>query len=119
MKTSELTGELLNYWVAKAEGYEARLCQGYLRISRKKNSLDLAELGYTPSTDWLQGGPIIEREKITLLHEGAWEAITNWATCYGQQACGPEFGGETALIAAMRAYVFGKYGDEVPDFEGT
>ena len=32
------------------------------------------------STDWAQGGPIIEREKIGSLHEarGVWSASTKW-----------------------------------------
>lgn len=67
---------------------------------------------YTPSTDWSQSGPIIERELICLdLLDGfAWVAYTKFD--------GPGKGvGPTPLIAAMRCFVSSKLGDtvEVPD----
>jgi hypothetical protein len=61
--------------------------------------------GYTPSTDWAQGGPIIEREMITVEWTGE-----DWRTCIW---CDEKFLGPTPLIAAMRAYVASKLGDEV------
>jgi len=91
MKTSELTGQALDWAVAKCEGY---LCD------YKYNG---ALVDY--STNWAQGGPIIEREHIALWSEGYdWEAKQ-----YGQH----ESWGETPLIAAMRCYVASKLGDEV------
>ena len=61
---------------------------------------------YTPSTNWAQGGPIIEREGIATL-----PCPRGWAARVG-------FGGEyiegpTPLIAAMRCFVASKLGDEV------
>ena len=74
--------------------------------------------GLTPnpySTDWAQGGQIIEREKIGLRepHEvkDRWYArITTDVTVFMQP-------GPTPLIAAMRCFVASKLGDEaeVPD----
>jgi hypothetical protein len=68
---------------------------------------------YSPSTDWAVGGPIIEREVIgiTPLSVGApsnqrpagWLGDAMGVTCIGS----------TALIAAMRAYVASRLGDEV------
>lgn len=55
---------------------------------------------YKPSTDWSQGGPIIEREKM-----GVFPTHDGWAA--GMQS------GPTPLIAAMRCYVANKLGDEV------
>ena len=57
------------------------------------------------STNWAQGGPIIEREEISLWTEGytAWEATSG----------GCQEWGSTPLIAAMRCYVASKLGDEV------
>ena len=78
-----------------------------------KGSTEHYELGKWGefSTDWAQGGPIIEREGIRLHRSatGAW-----WA--------GPEadphrpVSGPTPLIAAMRCYVASKLGEivEVP-----
>lgn len=60
------------------------------------------------STDWAQGGPIIEREKIDIQYiDGVgWKA----QQLFGGFAyyCGP-----TPLVAAMRCYVASKLGDEV------
>jgi hypothetical protein len=58
------------------------------------------------STDWAQGGPIIEREKIAIDWDGAaWCASDNVnpIACYGP----------TPLIAAMRCYVASKLGHEI------
>ncbi len=57
------------------------------------------------STDWAQGGPIIEREQIALYLGGddEWMADDGW-----KRATGP-----TPLVAAMRGYVAMKLGDEV------
>jgi hypothetical protein len=61
---------------------------------------------FRPSTDWAQGGPIIQREELSRLK------------CYGtnQWECnnGPIFcEGPTPLIAAMRCYVASKLGEEI------
>ena len=63
---------------------------------------------YSPSTDWNQGGPIIEREDIAMWpdQEGGWFASTD-------QGKSMDYHGETALIAAMRCYVASKLGDTV------
>ena len=62
------------------------------------------------STDWAQGGPIIEREGINLraLSGALWEAET-WSAEGGQYL----LDGPTPLIAAMRCYVASVLGDEV------
>jgi hypothetical protein len=63
------------------------------------------------STDWSQGGPIIEREKIDVLyeHDLRWVAVPQ----KGIESYGP-----TPLIAAMRCYVASKLGDTVEIPEG-
>ncbi len=53
------------------------------------------------STDWSQGGPIIERQQIALLAPIAQTSDDLWQAYAGKgSARGP-----TPLIAAMRAYV--------------
>jgi hypothetical protein len=88
MKTSELQGAALDWAVAKCEGqiYQGPAWTKY-------------------STDWAQAGPIIEREMITVEWTGE-----DWRTCIW---CDEKFLGPTPLIAAMRAYVASKLGDEV------
>jgi len=60
---------------------------------------------YSPSTDWQIGGPIIEREKITLEWTGE-----NWMAYIRHDE---EFFGATPLIAAMRCFVASRLGDTV------
>lgn len=76
IKTSELTGAALDWAVAKCEG----------------NTITFADDGLPSgqwemySSNWAQGGPIIEREGITT---------------------------RESLVDAMRCYVASKLGDEV------
>lgn len=65
---------------------------------------------YSPSTNWAQGGPIIEREKLDIEWRGS-EVCR--ATCEWLDEPFYESFGPTALIAAMRCYVASKLGDEV------
>ena len=102
MKTSELTGAALDWTVAQCEGLT------------DWDSVDLVFRDdnfcwYEPSTNWAQGGPIIERKNIGLWSEGYdWEAkIQTGAGQWLQEW------NEFPLIAAMRCYVASKLGDEV------
>ncbi len=104
MKTSELTGAALDWAVAKCEGRAFEAVESFMTYH------DDGEMHY--STDWSQGGPIIEREGIRLHRSmtGQW-----WA--------GPEsdphrpVDGPTPLIAAMRCYVASRLGDtsDIPE----
>lgn len=117
MKTSELTGAMLDYWVAKAEGYEAEILKDdkgefVVRTERFENG-GHSRGPFFPSTNWLDGGPIIERERISLLpgeRNQVGPQIDGWiAEARSARAqIGP-----MPLIAAMRAYVASKLGDEV------
>lgn len=143
VKTSELIGPALDWAVAKCEGLPLKLdpmdfrgeapeavqsgwwvwpgpCAmiiGYTPVSPNDCR------GYSPSTDWAQGGPIIYRGDISVLPPtvrriGAerhafpvdyWRAMVrkdeNENAIHGK--------GPTPLIAAMRCYVATKLGDEV------
>jgi len=102
MKTSELTGAALDWAVAIAEGFDPET------LNTKTSVVYSLRYGvYAPSTNWAQGGPIIERERITLrFWEG--ESVVDaykWDT--------PSSTGPTPLIAAMRCYVASKLGDDI------
>jgi hypothetical protein len=112
-KVSELEGALLDAAVAKAEGDalpdfwrdpEDGTC--WVRPGREE---------WTPSISWDQGGPIIERERIELQNhacsEGWWAGIRQSPS--QNKAGGVVAIGPTPLIAAMRAYVASKLGNEV------
>ena len=98
IKTAELTGTALDWAVAKCEGEEYRDRMEWDGIGQ-----DYPAHKY--STNWAQGGPIIEREKITIS-----DALDEWVA--GSKGRLTYFG-PTPLIAAMRCYVASKLGDEV------
>jgi hypothetical protein len=95
IKVSELTGAALDWAVGYIMGEKLRILDRQIVWPED----------YSPSTDWAQGGPIIEREGIALyLYGGSeWNAHVG-----GRESVGP-----TPLIAAMRCYVASKLGDEV------
>jgi hypothetical protein len=110
MKTSELTGAALDWAVAKCEPDDTLaiyfdestgepLCHDDWPNNQE----------YKPSTDWAQGGPIIEREWIDLhcVNDSLWEAECPAVGGLAMQ------NGPTPLIAAMRCYCMSKLGDEV------
>ena len=119
IKTSDLTLLALDWAVFKARHKGAELHYFVNDPFKKEPWLlinGICEMplhGYTPTADWHQGGPIIEREKINLncgddtwgVAEGVWEAAHPKGT---NVSFGP-----TPLIAAMRCYVASKLGDEV------
>lgn len=112
MKTSELTGAALDWAVAKCEDLEHYFEDGLVCL--KGQPFDTHWLYWTPSTDWLQGGAIIEREKIGLKFWGcAWDATCAYENDDDDVVRQAEGTGETPLIAAMRCYVASKLGDEI------
>ncbi len=114
MKTSELTRAALNWAVATADGktrfdFSSGGVSYWLAGWDRKRTYPIA---FAPSTDWAQGGPIIEREGISLYLDtnNLWQANI----FDGNPAVfGTGVEGSTPLIAAMRCYVASKLGDEV------
>lgn len=159
MNVSELSGAVLDFWVARALGYQTDItkikpggdwCAMEMRQSANLREPDLTSdpadtacgiamvpnairefpaciLGqkigrgkrpyrsswFYPSTLWSHGGPIIDKQLPELMPcwpSGGWYARSQRRPCDGDQ-----YFGETALIAAMRAFVASKYGENVPD----
>ena len=105
MKTNELSGAALDWAVAEAEGFFKK---DMARITDGKVDVFYFD-GYTPSTNWAQGGAIIEQEKISL-----WSRGKEWAAeSFTPNEQGHEETGKTPLVAAMRCYVASWLGDEV------
>lgn len=100
VKTSELTGAALDWAVGIAEQPDgAKLLWRLMQTGR-----------WHPSTEWAQGGPIIDREDIALMGQsGLWPEPQLAA----HPKDGAVFWGPTKLIAAMRCLVASKLGDEV------
>lgn len=138
IKTSELIGAALDWAVAKCAGREI---DGFGRYGVVVWELDAltgdkeACCLFTPSTDWAQGGPIIDRESISTIRldddfevdakgyctnkrTPVWGATTGQHTVYNDHDNGLVYvddmvEGPTPLIAAMRYYCCAKLGDEI------
>ena len=129
MKTSELIGHALDWAVAKCEGATKEwrdngpfFWDGVACIREFGH-----DIRFTPSTNWSQGGPIIEREKIVLYiytTSGGGSSYRGWSANKHERQYDEESGeyikgsdffmiGDTPLIAAMRCYVASKLGNEV------
>ena len=120
MKTSELTGVALDWAVVQCEcaipaAFKSipALLNGTVRVFR--GDISSYSEPVSPSTDWAQGGPIVEREEISISREFAaskveWAAWTPAPIRDDAEAFGY---GPTPLIAAMRCYVASKLGDDV------
>jgi hypothetical protein len=105
MKTSELSGVQLDWAVAQCEKHEVKFECNLLFFSDKLQMLDYG-IVYRPSKDWEYGGPIIEREWISVsVEDDTWKASNSWGHF--------PLEGPTPLVAAMRCYVASKLGQEV------
>ena len=107
MKTSELTGAALDWAVAKCMGHRVAENYGsYIRIYLPDQKQAGYTLAFCPSTDWAQGGPIIEREGMQIQ-----TFMDKWLASIPKPLVQRD--GPTPLIAAMRCYVASKMGDEI------
>ena len=131
IKTSGLTGAALDWAVAAAEKLPLRLDpMGFRRDSpdapqagwwvwfgtpfsmilgyTPKSNKD--QRGYSPSADWAQGGPIIERERISIRQ---WTNVPLVHAYMPQDDAPWVSDGTSPLVAAMRCFCCFKLGDEV------
>ncbi len=106
MRTENLQGAALDWAVAKCEGVSVE------HVNDGITQCLLMSMGgrFSPSTNWAQGGPIIEREELTL--------SCHWQRPYAIKVLVDEKrvvqgNGPTPLIAAMRCYVASKLGDTI------
>ena len=110
IKTSELTGAALDWAVGEC------------------TKVNTYMVNYHPSTDWAEGGPIIEWEGIDLYcnvpssvcvgkdTSAGW--VPSWRAKLARCGVGSDmFYGPTPLIAAMRCFVASKMGEtiDIPD----
>lgn len=128
MKVADLEGPILDYWVAKAEGIAVQifpaghLYAGVSRTDPEYWSNEGLDPYFSPSTDWRQGGTIIERAEIMVCpwaHYGHIDQYDGWYANIFYDG-GEEYTTDkcpTPLIAAMRAYVASKFGDELPEVQ--
>lgn len=133
MKVFTLTGALLDYWVARAEGIPAEQLS-IVPVPRTDTFICVwskSPVGFTSyrdksvyySDDWAQGGPLIEKHGGALINftdEGAevWgcfmrgKSAGHYIDTYLDDADGV---GDTPLQAVCRAVVRAAFGDDVEE----
>jgi len=116
MKVSDLTGAALDYAVAQCNETVVQVgSSGTVYYFIRDNPVV-----WTPSTNWAQGGPIIEREEISILsvygRTHRWEAECTIAPAHRVKGKG-----FYPLTTAMRCYVASRLGNtvEIPDEIGA
>ena len=106
VKVAEASGVVLDYMVARCDQPDWTEEDALLWIQDD-------EYRYHPSTNWSQGGPIIESEEISVEY-GRAEFLSPWiAYKLGHPNEDNPQGGPTPLIAAMRCLVTSRLGEEV------
>jgi hypothetical protein len=113
IKTSELIGTQLDWAVARAEGKKV-LSGPPIRVASIHKCLAggyEVSKPYSPTTDWAIMGPIIERERISLIDTG--HGFWGSRPKANFDKAEPEQFDRSPLIAAARCYVASKLGDEV------
>ena len=133
MKTAELTGALLDYWTARAEGVPAEQLE--IRpvqrpdtrtpdtICVRRNPVRDPIIGHDEvrmqySTSWHHGGPLFERHGMGVVKfyepvDGPIAVGFEWAALSLDDKHRED--GPTPLIAICRAVVRAAFGDEVED----
>jgi hypothetical protein len=118
VKTSTLKDRALDWAVARCEGWKPTEVNGVLMLkhchpdSAHTPHCYVEDFGY--STDWAQGGPIIERIKGFLFKQGLESNREGQCQAEIHNYDGDWIAfGPTPLIAAMRCHVASHYGEEV------
>jgi hypothetical protein len=113
VSVSELTGAALDWCVAMSIGLVAALYNSN-DIEYFKDDIQVYEDGFSPSTNWTQGGPLIDKYHVFLekFPQSQW-----LAKAYDDEWCRGKSEGPTALIAICRAVVTLKLGKtvEIPE----
>jgi len=104
VKTSELDERSLDLYVWRIE------CADYKKFKQSRPD------DYSPSTNWQQGGPLIEKYHITI----GWNRKEDYWVADRHPPPGITYRkiiyiGKTPLIAAMRCIVASEYGDKVEE----
>ena len=111
MKTSELTGAALDWAVAKCAGWikgdvtHPKFC----RLWRDQ----IRTPAIYPSTDWAQGGTLIDSMVREGLRLTGYKSLPTDPTSCQAQIGNIVTGGPTPLIAAMRCFCASRLGDEI------
>jgi hypothetical protein len=127
----DLEGALLDAAVAKADGTKSvKILRGKYCVVIRDRTKSAAFDAYEPSTEWHDGGPIIERERIAVWGDGnsGWVAMHPSRIIAFDPDIPPRYEplcglieaqvddgmyGDTLLVAAMRAFCASRFGETV------
>ena len=107
VKTQDLSGAALDWAVAKAEGVAVVTdpnSPGFRQMVEDADAIN-GWYCYSPSTDWCQGGPLIEKYGVEF------EWITDATIRAEVPACGSYGYGNKHLTTALRAIVSSVFGE--------
>lgn len=115
-RVSNLAGAALDWAVAKVEGVETSWRHGRELVKvHDRGGIKLIESIrsiYSPSSDWSQGGPLIDNHLGSIHHNPHLEdSICRYSA--GPAGAGIWLYGPTALVAFCRTLVLTKLGDTV------
>ena len=109
IKVANTTPTQLDWLVSKCLGFNA---EALVQLAKKAPGKDYGCFLTKYTTDWSQGGPIIEREGISSIKQTEQRWVSEYSLGCDRtdhaRAWGP-----TPLIAAMRCFVSSRLGDEV------
>lgn len=115
VKTQDLSGAALDWAVGVAIGLELKVPDGFIRPYWHMGG-EMYCSKFQPSTDWSQGGRLIESHQVSLHCPQTTDDV--WAAWIITDKGEVVQAGDTAMIAACRAIVAAKLGDEVDVPEG-
>jgi len=117
IQTNEMTRAALDWAVAKCQGYFDEQPEYWATAAGAKHFMDMrdGDVHWTrSSTNWSEGGPIIDREGINTWPERNVKGkIKKWCADNTGYDDAMFADGPTPLIAAMRCYVASKLGNDV------
>ena len=108
MRVSILSGTELDWAVTVIENPDALKYGLEDWKQRRKYGVKNGEFLFRWSSSWAQGGPIIQREGISINYENG-----QWIATRAEGAAVSEQWGTSPLDAAMRCYVAAMLGDDI------
>ncbi|WP_332729290.1 phage protein NinX family protein [Pseudomonas sp. ESBL2] len=118
VRVSNLIGAALDWAVAMAEGYKQDT-ENHLTIISPRGVFTSVStrgasegFGFRPSTNWDQGGPLIDKHNGSIHHNPHLED-SSCRYSAGPAGAGIWLYGQTALVAFYRSLVLTKLGDTV------
>lgn len=107
INTADMSGAALDWAVAVACGYKIKVRHSEIFLP---NSNGAFVREFSPSTDWGQGGPLLQSYGVWLSDDACPDEGGPWVASL--QGVGLQIG-ETPLVTAARAIVYGVLGDTV------